>query len=135
MREILFRGKRVDNGEWVYGSLIVDYSDRCFIFESSRFLDFKQHYIAEYFIEVIPDTIGQFTGLTDKNGTRIFEGDKVKFIDIISTTIPFTESVNEVFWWNEFSCFSLKNTESDLTFLTHCEVIGNIHDKQQEEKK
>lgn len=118
-RPIKFRGKRVDNGEWVYGDLITK--------EYPIFTRLKQPLILDISgaWEVDINTIGQFTGLLDKNGTEIYEG------DILSTKM---RDVNfEMIWVQETASFMFKSTESSSVWeidksINKLEVIGNIHD-------
>lgn len=130
MREILFRGKRIDNGEWVEGNLFVSDTDgRTHILIGTRIITIEW--------EVGPSTVGQFTGLTDKNGKRIFEGDIVRFAErrIGGENVSIVEQVGfdeGGFCTNRYSLNNwLRNGIYGITKLEGIEVIGNIHDNPE----
>ena len=124
-REILFRGKRADNREWVYGYLI---GNNVIVGEV---VDFDEDYFnTEFWYKVDPETVGQFTGLTDKNGTKVFEGAIVRSYDDSED-----ELTNGVVVFNaDFCsfCVSMKVHE-DVMLVAHWqyEMIGNIYDNPE----
>jgi uncharacterized phage protein (TIGR01671 family) len=127
MREILFRGKRIDNGEWVEGFY-------CFNPLMKRAEIYAFDNIRSYVYEVIPETIGQYIGLTDKNGKKIFEGDFIKHFNKFDK--PDEYEIYQV-KFNERTCsFEGRLHEKWSAQLCnylgkHYEVIGNIHDNPE----
>ena len=132
MREILFRGKR--NDSWCVGGLLYDEeNNKAFIAE--HFED-----KAAYLREVIPETVGQYTGLTDKNGKKIFEGDIVKARVTENTGYGTKkyESIYEIKYHEKYCYFYLAREKNNLLFdgnwsyfVSQFEIIGNIHDNPE----
>ena len=160
MREILFRGQRFDNGEWVYGMPLKS-KFNCtymltkqgglsadFIFSRYTILDSKDS------IAVKTESIGQFTELIDKNGNKIFEGDLVRWTngkhywEAVISTLPNSKTntlyaietyCNLSTYFDEFDeeIYSFERTDerkgirNELEFLSkNIEIIGNIHEKK-----
>lgn len=133
MREILFRGK-TRYGEWVKGFLYITQKGNYEINRYSKELDIER--LSDV---VIPSTVGQYTGLTDKNGKKIFEGDiiKCKYTLQINGFEETSENICRVEWNVNLCKFHIsfcdkKGKECQKDFgkvvAEHCEVIGNIHD-------
>lgn len=156
MREILFHGKRADNGEWVEGDLLqIKYYNKPII--ECKIM--PQTPVSSAY-PVIPETVGQYTGLTDKNGKRIFEGDIVRYNtydDFDCQSVAKFGEYNQDGSAGEYSaskcigfyvdvdnftcpdlceygsnCFSnyLKQ-QNILEVAQYCEIIGNIHDNPE----
>lgn len=154
MREILFRGKRKDNGEWAEGDLR----------HGGYYLNDPDVYICVRFADTIinypidPETVGQYTGLTDKNGVKIFEGDIVRqyYSTAIKTyyapdTLGFIDAEyieghhigvvkisahKGTGMKNPFSYDDIQGTKRKVKYFVNlacyrCEVIGNIRDNPE----
>ena len=117
MREILFRGKRKDNGEWVVSNTFYQCDEKIKLWDEPN---------RDGYVEIEKDTVGQYTGLTDKNGTKIFEGDIVKWninYAIVWQGCKFVlkKDINAKSYDYVLSCFD----------GTEFEIIGNIHDNPE----
>ena len=119
MREILFRGKRTNNGEWVEGDLI--------------HLPNGISILANGYAYVIPETVGQYTGLTDKNGKKIFDGDIIDTPDRLIKVVWFTGNaqfdINFIRYANDIIITNFKGIH--MRDLKEYEIIGNIHDNPE----
>lgn len=149
MRETLFRGKEKESGKWIYGDLrhISDgYGGYilCIVDNTNG----RNNDVTG--VEVSPNTVGQYTGVTDKNGTKIFEGDIIESVsrlvnsvgtptggtDISRYIIEWGEHkwVKKIFFCNRGDYWKNNVLPEDLypyTASRYCEVIGNIYDNSE----
>ena len=127
MRDILFRGKQTINGDWVKGNLFIP----CKPDTPTQILVGTNVYRVPY--DVIPETVGQYTGLTDKNGKKIFEGD----------ILTFSDRLIYVHWHDYCGCWdfsylkaingkaTLYEDRSPKKWGYNAIVVGNIHDNPE----
>ena len=143
MREILFRGKRIDNGEWVEGAyckhdtvkvcLATDDPKTKHLILQDGFCDwgFEPPLCAH---EVDPNTVGQYTGLTDKNGKKIFEGDIAREVwgeRVFPTRLVVAMDPKRGGWFPFARGDGCGCCEQDVWDKEHTEIIGNIHDNSE----
>lgn len=136
MREILFKAKRIDNGEWVEGCLVIDHS-------RSNLFGYRMQPVESgvlYAPPINPETLCQFTGLCDKNGKKIWENDIL--MAHLDESHPEDAAYETVEWsvagWVGHETGSIGGQYLDKFDLEHYEVVGNIFDNPellQEEHK
>lgn len=138
MKQILFRGKRIDNNEWIYGfyfESVADGMKHCYI----KYETWDEGFVT---YEVIPETVNQFTSLCDKNDNRIFEG------DVLETEGPGGADYRDVVHFgrfndddnhgNEYIGFYVKSGNYTTSLLemplgkhNYCYILGNIYDNPE----
>ena len=131
MREILFRGKRIDNGEWVEGNFCMDAIEQ--LYGCNTGMDgfirrFNPAIHKSNMFEVDRETVGQFTGFTDRNGVKIFEGD---IVHVKACSCCFTGYV--IYWPEEarYACKTKFGIRYAICARVEFKVVGNIYDNPE----
>jgi len=132
MRQIKFRGQRIDTKEWVYGDVIH--------YDSGEIKILEQNYriwdILEGAYEVIPESVGQFTGLQDKNGNEVYEGDYDNDYQVVSWCergSGWAMSIYDCPTKEHICChcYSCEGNYEISEIIDDIEIIGNIHDNPE----
>ena len=131
-REIKFSGKRVDNGQWVYGFVVINKDGTAWIKSTDYNVNNNRIDVIPY--QVLPETVGQYTGLKDKDGNEIYEGDVIGGYPHGSVYVQYN---------SDWGCFESRNIDAELNELNglfandlkdcfnEWSVIGNIHDNPE----
>lgn len=143
MKKNVYRGKRKDNSKWVYGSLFVGFQKSYICPVANAMYCFDGDLCLGGFIEVYPETVGQYTGLKDKNGKRIWEWDILHIAKIADGLggyyqPPLDYPVNVVVKW-DLCAWMWETLCDDKRYITfpdawchyECEIIGNIFDNPE----
>lgn len=115
-REVIFRGKRLGNGQWLYGDLMHDNHQGCYVYPNDCTGLYTEN-------KVDPDTVGEFTNMKDKHGNKVFEGDIVEY----GRSLYVCEFVEGGFTFRDIS-------DDRLTLnaiLIEADVIGNVYDNSE----
>ncbi len=135
-REIKFRGKRLDNGQWIYGNLIVAENGAPYIFPP-EICEIDGHHLRQgddtpHWVD--PATVGQFTGRKDKNSQEIYEDDILAYY-----STPYRREAGVVVWDNLKVQFIANKPEGAMFYIgwdtSYKEILGNIHDNPELLKK
>lgn len=137
MRETLFRGKRIDNGEWVYGYYAKYRNIRNEVYTAIlQYDECEGDVYSDGIVAVIPETVGQYTGLTDMNGKKIFEGDIIQYKTEYDVA-PIYSYVVYCADTYDYPAFDLEQHAYETNGLQSacreclCEVIGNKWDNPE----
>ena len=129
MREILFRAKRLNNKEWVYGYYVHQFGAHEIRVKKTDEYDNEGYHID-------PETLGQYTGLTDKNGKKIFEGDILKISEgndeddyVIRKVYAYRGVLCVDYWTPDWDFNALAFLDNDTGYVF--EIIGNVHNNPE----
>jgi uncharacterized phage protein (TIGR01671 family) len=138
MRDIKFRGKRLDNGEWVYGDLVQIEGSYIYDYDIGDNGVEQKPILSQIKWNVNPETVGQYTGLKDKNGVEVYEGDIVTacWYDYeepnhdMTGIVEFTEGWMS-YWIADYDKKKFSELNGQGYYHWTIEVIGNIYDNPE----